>query len=123
MNVAKLKKAMDMLVEDLGGGLLASDIFSKNDGQSLVGVNSQAAACALFAQTTKYLIKSLQDSGFPPLGRYWLLDLVDRKAVIVLPLGEYIWGVLVDTQKVPVGLVLNVSVPKIISLYEEALTD
>jgi hypothetical protein len=123
MNVQKMKEAMDLLVEDLGGGLLASDIFNKNDGQSIVGVNPQPAASALFAQATNYLVKSLEGSGFPPLGRYWLIDLVDRKAVIILPLGEFIWGMLVDTQKAPVGLILNVTVPKIIGLYEEAITE
>ena len=123
MNVQKLRNAMDLLIEDLGGGLLASDLFNKNDGQSVVAVNSQPAACALFSQATAYLVKSLADSGFPSLGRYWLVDLVDHKAVIILPLGDYIWGLLVDTQKVPVGLVLNVSVHKIINIYEEALTE
>lgn len=123
MNIQKMREAMDLLVEELGGGLLASDIINTSDGQSIVGVNPQPAASALFAQATSYLKKSLEGSGFPALGRYWLVDLVDRKAVIILPLGEFIWGMLVDTQKAPVGLILNVSVPKIISLYEEAITE
>ena len=122
MNTAKLKESIEMLKNDLGEGLLATDIISRSDGQTIVGYNTQPAACALFTQLTNMLMKSLADSGFPTLGRYYLLDLVDKKAVVVLPLGENIWGMLVDTRKTPIGLVLNVAVPKVISVYEEAIT-
>ena len=122
MNIPKLKEAVDTLREDLGEGMLATDIFSKQDGQAVEGYNSQPAACALFSQMTKYIFKSLSDSGFPTIGRYYLLDLVDNKAVVVIPLGEYIWGIFIDTKKVPIGLVLNVGLPKAISIFEEAIT-
>ena len=87
-----------------------------------MGVNPQPAASALFAQTTNYLQKSLEGSGFPSLGRYWLVDLVDRKAVIILPLGDYIWGNVGGHPESSRWFDLNVSVPKIISIYEEAVT-
>ena len=122
MNTAKLKEAIEMLKNDLGEGLLATDIISRSDGQAIMGYNTQPAACALFAQLTGYLMKALAESGFPGLGRYYLLDLVDKNAVIILPLGENLWGMLVDTKKTPIGLVLNVAVPKIISVYEDAIT-
>jgi hypothetical protein len=122
MNVAKLKDAIETLHEDLGEGLVATDIFSIQDGQSLVGFNPREAASALFAQVTKYLFKSLKDSGFPTIGRYYLIDLVDHKAVVVIPLGNHCWGILADSQKVPIGLVLNVALPKAISVFEEAVT-
>ena len=121
MNMSKLKESIEVLKDDLGDGLLATDIFSKSDGQTIAGFNHQPAASALFAQITNYLIKSLKDSGFPGLGRYFLIDLVDKKSLVCLPLGDYIWGMLIDTSKTPIGLVLNVAVPKVINVYEEAL--
>jgi len=33
---------------------------------------------------------------------------------------NYIWGILVDTKKVQVGLLNNVIIPKAINLFEEA---
>ena len=48
MNIPKLKEAIDTLRDDLGEGMLATDIFSKQDGQSVEGYNSQPAACAPF---------------------------------------------------------------------------
>lgn len=122
MNVEKLNAAIELLKGDLGDALLAADIFGSADGQSIVGYNTQPKASALFNQLTGYLAKSLQGAGFPPLGRYYMLDLVDAKMVIVIPLGDYQWGMLVDTNKAQLGLLLNVVMPKIIDAFEEAIT-
>ncbi len=123
MNVQKLNAAIELLKGDLGDALLAADIFGSADGQSIAGYNTQPKASALFNQLTGYLTKSLQGAGFPPLGRYYILDLVDAKMVIVIPLGDYQWGMLVDTNKAQLGLLLNVVMPKIIDAFEEAITE
>jgi hypothetical protein len=111
---------MDALKEDLGDALIASDIYSVHDGQGIVAYNPQPAANALFNRITGMIIQSLKDAGFPELGRYYQIELVDGKLVTNMPLGDYVWGVLVDTKKVQVGLLNNVVIPKVITLFEEA---
>ena len=123
MNVKKLEGAIDVLKENLGAGLLACDIIGSEDGQSIAGFNSQPAASALFAQITNMMAKSLDDSGFPSLGRYYLLDLVDEKMVIVLTMGDFQWGMLLDRSKAQLGLLLNVVIPKAIDSFEEAIAE
>jgi len=122
MNVKKLNAAIELLKGDMGDALLATDIFGSADGQSIAGHNTQPKASALFARLTAYLTKSLKDSGFPVLGRYYVLDLADAKLVIVIPLGDYQWGMLFDTNKAQFGLLLNVVMPKLIDAFEEAIT-
>jgi len=122
MNVEKLNAAVDLLKGDLGDALLATDIYGSADGQSIAGYNTQPKASALFCQVTAYLTKSLNDSGFPQLGRYYILDLADANIVVVIPLGDYQWGMLVDVKKAQLGLLLNVVMPKIIDAFEEAIT-
>ena len=121
MNIKKMKEAVDKLKEDLGEGLLATDIFSSADGQSLYGINSQPKACALFNQVTSSLTKSLKGSNFPPLGRFYIVDLADAKMVLVVPMDEYQWGMLVDTKKTATGLLLNVILPEVVDKFEDAL--
>ena len=121
VNVQKLFTAVELLKNDLGDALLAADIFGSADGQSIAGYNSQPKASALFGQLTLFLGKSLEGSGFPRLGKYYILDLADAKMVIVIPLGDYQWGLFVDTKKVQLGLLLNVVMPKIIDAFEEAI--
>ena len=123
MNVQKPNKIIGSMVKDLDDGLLATDIWTIADGFSIAGHNSQPKANALFNQLTSYLNDTLTGSGFPGLGKYYMMDLLDNKLVIILPMGEYRWGVLVDSSKIQLGLLLNVIVPKIIDAFEEAITN
>jgi hypothetical protein len=121
MNVKKLNEAIEILKEDLGGALLMADIYGTADGQSIVGFKSNPKACALMGKLVQLTSDSLESSGFPPLGRYLLYDLVDGKMAIAIPLGEYQWGMLIDGTKAPLGLLLNVVIPKSIDAFEEAI--
>ena len=123
MNVQKLNQAVEAMKKDLGDGLLATDIWIVADGVSIAAYNPQPKATALFNQLTSYLADTLRDSGFPGLGKYYLLDLVDNNMVIILPMGEYRWGMLIDSSKIQLGLLLNIVIPKIIDAFEEAITE
>lgn len=120
VRVAKLNEAIDLAKNNLGSGLLATDVFSTSDGQSLAGYNSQPRACALFAGITSNLQKTLGGANFPLLSRYYILDLEDDKLVVVALLGEYSWGIMVDQKQVKLGLLLNIVVPDCLALLEAA---
>lgn len=122
MNVAKLNQAIERLKENLGEGLIATDIWTKDDAVVLTGYNSQPVASALFNRITDSINSTLSESGFPTLGRYLMLDLIDGKMVMVIPLGDYRWGMLVDRRKAQLGILLNVALPKAIGAFEEAIT-
>jgi len=122
MNIKKLQDAIKILKDDLGDGLLATDVWMSTDGQPIAGYNSQPKACALFNRITLQMNRTLKDSGFPLLGQYYLLDLADKKLVIILPLGDYMWGMLIDGTITPLGLILNIALPKVIDAFESAIT-
>jgi CheY-like chemotaxis protein len=121
MNVKKINDTVEILKDDLGDGLLAADIFGTSDGQTIAGYNTQPKAAALFSQLTKYMNKSLENSGFPRLGKYYFLDLADDKMIFLIPLGDFLWGILINKEKVQLGLMLNVILPKIIDSFEDAI--
>jgi YesN/AraC family two-component response regulator len=122
MNISKLNKSIEILKESLGGALLATDIFGTVDMQSVTGFNSNPAACALFGQIITSTNQALKESGFPTLGKYCLFDLVDAKMVVLIPMGEFIWGMLIDSKKAQLGLLLNIALPKSIAAFEDAIT-
>ena len=121
MNVPKLTQAIEGVKNELGGGMLACDLFAVADGQSIAGHNTQPKASALFNQLTDYLVKALRGSGFPGLGHYFLIDMEGNNMVVVVPLGEYRMGLLVDTKKVQLGLLLNVVLPQMIQDLRAAM--
>jgi YesN/AraC family two-component response regulator len=122
MNVSKLNKSIETLKESLGGALLATDIWGTSDMQSIAGWNTQPAATALFGQIINNTNQALEGSGFPKLGKYCIFDLVDGKLVVLIPMGDYAWDMLVDGKKAQLGLLLNVALPKAIAAFEDAIT-
>jgi YesN/AraC family two-component response regulator len=120
MNIKLLNSAVEALKEDLGDGLIATDIFDSTEGQSVAGYNPQPKACAMFTRMTSQINTALSESGFPILGKYFMLDLADKRRVVVIPLGDYIWGILTDGKKTPLGLLLNIALPKVVDAFEEA---
>jgi CheY-like chemotaxis protein len=125
MNVQKLNQAMDTLKQSMGDAMLAADIYSTSDGQPIVSLNNkpEPVADALFNRITQMMDESLQEAGFPALGKYYLMDLVDGKMAMLICMGDYQWGMLVDSTKAQLGLLLNVVLPKIIDVFEEAIAD
>ena len=121
MNTEKLDEAIEVMKKDMKGGLIATDIWTVADGQSLSGFNTQPKAVALFNELTSNLVTSLKGSEFPALGRFYVVDLVGGVMACVIPLGEYQWGLLLDSTKAPLGLLLNVAIPNAIDRFEEAI--
>ncbi len=123
MNSEKLSKVVEIPKKEMGEGLVACDIFSATDGQVLAGVNSQAAASALFNRVSDFLIESLDGAGFPAMDKYYMVNLVDNKMVVVMLFGEYRWGILLDLKKVQLGMLFNVIMPKMRKALEEVIAE
>jgi hypothetical protein len=50
------------------------------------------------------------------------LDLQDNKLVICLLFADYWWGMLLDSDKIQLGLLLNVVVPKAMDGFDAAIS-
>ena len=120
MDMKKLAIAHDAFRERLGTGLLADDIWGP-DSLSLAGVNTQPAAVALFGEITTRIVRALSDSGFPSLGRYYLFELAEKKMVCVMNYKEYQWGCLVDLEKMNMGTLISIAIPKAVAELQTAV--
>lgn len=124
MNVKKLKHSIEVLREDLDGALLATDIWPTGTGQSIAGYNPNPQATALFERVTEFMNKALSGAGFPGLNKYYMLDLEGNALVLVLQFDNgYQWGMLVDSTKVQLGLLLNIAIPNARKAFLEAVED
>ena len=121
MNIKKLNEAISNLQDDIGDGLIACDVFTVADGMSIASFNHQPKASALFNQLTTNIMKTLRSAKFPNLNKFYLMDLEGDHMVIILPLGDYRWGILVNSKKVQLGLLLSIAIPNALETFEEAL--
>jgi hypothetical protein len=121
MDIKKLKNSIEVLKDNLDGALLAADIWMTGTGQSIAGYNSNPQATALFERVTEYMNKALSGAGFPILNEYYMLNLEGNALVLVLQFDDYQWGMLVDSSKVQMGLLLNIAIPNARKEFLEAV--
>ena len=122
MNIQKLNEIVEDLKEDCGKGLLATDIYAAADGQPIAGYNSNPKGAALANRQRTLVNQALRESNFPELNRYFLLHLEGGLIIINMSLGDYQWGMLFDENKIQLGLLLNVIVPKTTNALLELLS-
>lgn len=121
MDIKKLNGIVDNLKDVLGSALIATDSWMTNDGQSLVGYNTQPKASALFNEISNNLKKSLKNADFPGLGKYYMINLENNFMVIVAIQGELQEGMLIDVSKTSLGILINIALPKVMEGLAEAV--
>lgn len=122
MNIPKLNEAVEILKTNLGESLLATAIAMTVDGQSIAGFNSNPKLAAIMVKLVKVINEVTKVSGLPPLEKYATFDLQEDKVLVVLPLGDYVWGMVLDTNKTQMGLLLNIEIPAAIEAFAEAIS-
>ncbi len=118
--VEKFNKIIEDLKDDLGEGLIASDIWHTKDAQPLASYNSQPKAVALFNEVTRMLDKTTNESEYPGLGDYYIVHLENDLLVVVILVGDYQNGTLVDLSKTTMGILMSVALPKLLNMLKEA---
>jgi hypothetical protein len=123
IDIEKLDALTQELKTTLKEGLLSSDIFDRTTGLSLSSFNPQPTAAALFTEVTNVIASTLADSGFPGLKRYYLVDMDNDHSVMVIRHGnDLLQGILMNSQKVNIGILLSVALPKMLAGIEKART-
>ncbi len=116
-----LRECILFAKEELGEGLVSSDIYS-DDGLPVVeGHNSNPKAAALFANITDYIRKAVKSSGFPTLGDYYMVNLEGDNLVIILLTEHFQWKMLIDHRKIKLGYLFSIFFPEAIKKFKEAV--
>ncbi|MCP4155100.1 MAG: DUF4388 domain-containing protein, partial [bacterium] len=108
-----LHNEISRLMVILGDSLLATEIYRVSDGNSIAAHSTGNQYKANFHTLAIKTDESLKTSGFPGLGRYVLLKLKRNQIAMIILLGDYQWGLLLDSKKTKLGLLLNIILPEI----------
>ena len=119
MDIKKINAALEKLKKELGDALVATDIWTTADGQDLASFKGSPKAAALFGQMVERANQALKDAGFPLLNKYSLRHLEGDYIGMTMPIGEISWGMVVDSKKIQLGILLNVIVPNTIDALKE----
>lgn len=121
IDTQKLSSLIDRTKEELGDALISAQIWSISQGEVFAGYNQQPEVGDLFSQITVYLNEALSTAEFPQLGKYYVLNLEGKKISVTIPKGDFVCGMLIDSKKTPLGLLLKVVLPGLIASFEEAI--
>ncbi len=121
MNIQKLNEAIEILKTNLGESLISTCIAMSVDGQSIAGFNSNPKFAALIVKLVQVANDTAKKGGLPQLEKYATFDLQEDRVLVLLPLGDYVWGILLDSQKTQMGLLLNIEIPSAIEAFAEAI--
>lgn len=115
-----LSRSLEETKAILKRGLCSADIFDSATGLSLVGIDSNPAACALLTENSAGLRQSLNTLG-QGHGRYHLIELSGNKLIVVLWHGEDLlesW--LLNLEKVNLGMLFAIAIPQALAAVERA---
>ena len=121
MDIKKLNAIIEKVKEDVGDGLLSTDIWIAADGQAIAGYNSNPKATALMNRMIAITNEALTDAKFPLLNRYFIHHLDGDHLAITTFIGDYRWGMMIDLKKTQLGLLLNVVVPEAMDAIKEVV--
>jgi hypothetical protein len=126
MNLKTVNSLLAEVEDGLMGGLAASDVFSKSSGMSVAGVRSSPKACALFNVLCERISETIKKSGLPvpETLHQTMLRLGEDGSVMIVVIdvdAKYRWGMAVDSQKAPLGILVSVVIPDTLPRLRDAL--
>jgi len=115
-DIARMETTLGELRAQLRDGLLVSTVWDRATGLALVGYNSNDAAVALLTHIVEQFDEHLAMAGMPLLSRFAFLELQHNRAGLVVLHGKtLLHGILVDTSKTNIGVLMAVVLPKMLS--------
>lgn len=120
LDIIRIERAVNDTVGILRDGLLATDVWDVETGLSYAGHNAQPAAVALFNRLTSEINETLAQASFPELNRYYMLDCEGALVVILQGPKRLHAGVLLDSTKVNLGILVGAVVPNYLRALHEA---
>jgi len=115
-----LQNCVNYAIEELGDGLIASDIYSSEGLPVVDGYNSNEKATALFASITEKIRRAVNNSHLSNLGDYYIINLQEGTLDLVIVGDIFQWKLLVNTNKVKLGYIFSIFLPEAIKRFKEA---
>ena len=118
-----LQRCIYFAREELGEGLIATDIYSTEGLPVVDGYNSNEKATALFASITEHIRKAVNNSTMSNLGDYYIINLQQGTLDVVLVGENFQWKLLINTNKIKLGYLFSIFLPEAITKFKSALNN
>jgi len=121
MKIELLEKHIEELQETLQDGLVATSVFNQEDGVSIVEYNTKNHFNLAYNSITNYILKKFRDYNLLNIDKYMIFSLENDMILIIIPLYNYRWALVVDNNKIKLGILLNAIIPQTREKFKEII--
>ncbi len=115
----KIQNIIKDTQDELGPSLLSCDIWMKESGLSIGGYNQNEKFTLLMNTLMTSFQKGLESLGFPPIGKYQIIDLDMNSLILIINLNEkQIASLFLDKSNISFGTLFHSIIPRFIKNME-----
>lgn len=111
---------IDEIKDMLKDGLIATSIFNQ-DGEIIAEYNLSSQSTLACNSITNYILKKFRDHNLSNIDKYMIFSLEDDKILIIIPLYNHRWMILIDNNIIKLGILLNRVIPEIREKFKKIL--
>jgi molybdopterin-guanine dinucleotide biosynthesis protein A len=116
VNISLMERTLAELRAQLKDALLVSTVWDHETGLPLVGYNSNPVATALLTNVLITTNRLLVGADMPAINRYFVAELQHNRTGLIVRHGRaLLHGILVDTAKTNLGVLMSIVLPKMLA--------
>ena len=120
MKLKDVNECLNQVKKDVGEALICTTISNVKSGVTIgkLDCTDKLGACA--SQVVTFLKDVVDSAEIVSLGRYLLTFLNKNCAALFVIIGEYVWTIAFNPEKMPMGMILNVYLDDYVQMFEYA---
>lgn len=120
MKLKDVNECLEQVRKDVGDALRCTTISNIKNGVTIGKINCEDKLGACSAQVVTFLKEVVEATETVTLGRYLFAVANKNCAAVFIIIGEYVWTIAFDPEKMPMGMILNVYLDDYVQMFEYA---
>ena len=120
MKLKDVNDCLNQVKKDVGDALICTTIANIQSGVTIGKIDCDDKLGACSSQIISFLKEVIASAENVTLGRYLFAVLKKNLAAVFVIIGDYVWTIAFDPEKMPMGMILNVYLDDYVQLLEYA---
>lgn len=120
MKLKDVNECLNQVKKDVGDALICTSIANIKNGVTIGKIDCDDKVGACSAQVVTFLKEVIDSAENVKLGRYLFAVLRKNCAAVFVIIGEYVWTIAFDPEKMPMGMIMNVYLDDYVQMFEYA---
>lgn len=120
MKLKDINECLNQVKKDVGEALICTTIANIKSGVTIGKIDCTDKLGACSAQVVSFLQDVVASAENVTLGRYLFTVLDKNMAALFVIIGDFVWTIAFNPEKMPMGMIMNVYLDDYIQMFEYA---